>query len=240
MSAQAIEPSRSDEPFLGEQFENRDQQDEAYTVGMWTFLATEVMFFGALFLSYTLYRSLHPEVFRAAHHYLSVPMGTINTAVLLTSSFTMALAVRASQLRQRRVVMLFLAVTSVLALAFLVIKGFEWSHEFEERHLPGPTFQFSEHQPPGATVTTAEAGRVGAVLPGDVPQIFFVLYFAMTGLHAIHVIVGILVMWGLIALLAADSPLVRYYMPTEMAGLYWHFVDIVWIFLYPLFYLIPR
>jgi cytochrome c oxidase subunit III len=244
----------SQEPFLGEQYEDRRQQDESYIVGMWTFLATEVMFFGALFLAYVIYRSSYPDVFRDAHRYLNVPLGTLNTAVLLTSSFTMALAVRAAQLEQRRLEIALIGFTMLCALGFLVIKGFEWKGEFAEGHLPGPSFHYegaAASLPGGekvAATTPQDVSRVTPPVPpgrpgtlrGDRPQLFFVLYFAMTGLHAIHVIVGLLVMAVLVLALRRDLPFVRYYMPVEMTGLYWHFVDVVWIFLYPLFYLIPR
>ena len=231
MSSEAVEvprfrPREADED-LGVQYEDMGQQNEAYVVGMWTFLVTEVMFFGALFLAYLTYRTLYPSVFMAAHHELDVNLGAINTTVLLTSSFSMAIAVWAAQTKNRFWEFAGLIFTMLCACAFLVIKGFEWAAKFEHHLVPGPLYAWP---PPGYH---------GPVVPGSQTQMFFCLYFAMTGLHALHVIIGLVVMSVLLILLIRKSPLVRYYMPVEMTGLYWHFVDIVWIFLFPLFYLIP-
>jgi cytochrome c oxidase subunit 3 len=208
-------------PALAHQFDSLGQQTEAATLGMWVFLVTEVLFFGGLFVTYAVYRSLYPAAFGAASHELDILLGGINTAVLITSSLTMALAVHAAQLGQRRLLMIFLVVTMVLGTVFLGIKAVEYYHKFAEHHVPGATFQFErEHQRHA--------------------QIFFSLYFIMTGLHAIHMIIGIgvlLVMWiwAWRGRITAD-----YAGPIEISGLYWHFVDIVWIFLFPLLYLIGR
>lgn len=211
------------EEHLAHQFENREQQDESYIVGMWTFLVTEVLFFGALFLTYTLFRILYPQVYVDAHHYLKWQLGCANTMVLLTSSLTMALGVYAAQTGKRWTTIAYLFVTILLAAAFLVIKlGWEWYPKWQEGLIPGPNFRYE-----------------GAVDPGKA-QLFFGLYFAMTGLHGIHVLIGMAIMSVLILLIALNRPSVRYYMPIEMTGLYWHFVDIVWIFLFPLFYLIGK
>jgi len=208
-------------PALAHQFDSLGQQTEAATLGMWVFLVTEVLFFGGLFLTYTVYRSFYPAAFSAASHELDILLGGINTAVLITSSLTMALAVHAAQLGQRRLLMIFLVVTMVLGTVFLGIKAVEYYHKFAEHHVPGATFQFErEHQRHA--------------------QIFFSLYFIMTGLHAIHMIIGIgvlLVMW----IWAWRGRITTDYAgPIEISGLYWHFVDIVWIFLFPLLYLIGR
>ena len=212
-------------PLQCHQFENMEQQNEIYLVGMWTFLVTEVMFFGAMFLAYTIYRHANPAVFiDAGHRYLNVKLGGTNTVILLTSSFTMALAVYHAQKGNRIFQVLFLLATVALSFGFLGVKAIEWYAEIvTEHHLPGPGFRYE-------SLTHVDAAKA---------QLFFCLYFAMTGLHAIHVIIGILVMTVLAALVFFRRPAVRYYMPVEMAGLYWHFVDIVWIFLFPLFYLIP-
>jgi len=212
-------------PLKHHHFEDLEQQNESYVVGMWTFLVTEIMFFGALFLAYTIYRHENPAVFiDAGHRYLNVWLGGTNTVVLLTSSFFMAVGVYHAQKGNRQYQLVFLGLTLLCAFGFLVIKGFEWSAEFRENHLPGPYFQYESK---------------GEVIPVQKAQLFFCLYFAMTGLHAFHVIIGILVIGTLWLMVLRRHPSVQYYMPVEMAGLYWHFVDIVWIFLFPLFYLIP-
>jgi cytochrome c oxidase subunit III len=208
-------------PALAHQFDSLGQQTEAAMLGMWVFLVTEVLFFGGLFVTYAVYRSFYPAAFSAASHELDILLGGINTAVLITSSLTMALAVHAAQLGQRRLLMIFLVVTMVLGTVFLGIKAVEYYHKFAEHHVPGATFQFErEHQRHA--------------------QIFFSLYFIMTGLHAIHMIIGIgvlLVMWFWAWRGRITS---EYAGPIEISGLYWHFVDIVWIFLFPLLYLLGR
>ena len=207
---------------LAHQFDDLEQQKEASTLGMWVFLVTEVLFFGGLFLVYTVYRSLYPMEFAASSRELVVWAGTVNTFVLITSSLTMALAVRAAQLGQRRVVLTFLALTMLLGGVFLGIKAFEYYKEYIERHIPGPAFAFSEPQ------------------YAQHAQIFFSLYFVMTGLHALHMIIGLGIMAVMFWWTASGIVTEEYYSPIEISGLYWHFVDIVWIFLFPLLYLIGR
>lgn len=201
-------------------FQDYDQQRTAVSLGMWTFLSTEVLFFGGLFAAYMVYRAAYPQTFVEGSHHLDIVLGTINTGVLLTSSLTMALAVHAAQLRAHRRTVFFLIATVVLALIFLGIKGLEYFHKYEEGLIPGAHF----------------------VWPGEdrgPAQLYFLLYFIMTGLHAFHMIIGI----GVIAVMAWLARRGYYeadYMPVELLGLYWHFVDIVWIFLFPLLYLIHR
>jgi cytochrome c oxidase subunit III len=207
---------------LAHQFDDLEQQREASTLGMWVFLVTEVLFFGGLFLVYTVYRSLYPMEFAASSRELVVWAGTINTFVLITSSLTMALGVRAAQLGQRRVVLIFLALTMLLGCVFLGIKAFEYYKEYVEHHIPGGSFAFSEPQ------------------YAQHAQIFFSLYFVMTGLHALHMIIGLGVMTVMFWWTASGIVTAEYYTPIEISGLYWHFVDIVWIFLFPLLYLIGR
>jgi cytochrome c oxidase subunit 3 len=207
---------------LSIQFETPEQQTESYIVGMWTFLVTEIMFFGAVFAIYLVYRVANHETFYLAHLKLNVPMGFFNTLVLLTSSLTMALTVHFAQRGDSRKQLLFLLVTMALACTFLVVKGFEYHHKFVEGLVPGANFRFEP----------VEHLRVA--------QLFFSLYFAMTGLHALHVAIGVLVMAIMAVLIAIQHPSVQDFVPVEMVGLYWHFVDIVWIFLFPLLYLIPR
>jgi cytochrome c oxidase subunit 3 len=204
------------------QFRSETEQRESASLGMWVFLATEVMFFGGLFMAYLLYRWKFPEAFAAASHHLDVLLGGINTAVLIGSSLTMALAVRAAQLGRRRLLTGFLAATMLLGLVFLGIKAYEYHHKHEEHLVPGPYFEFRFEQ---------EALRRPA-------EIFFCLYFFMTGMHALHMVIGLGLMAWLVAGAARGRYGPRYYNPVECMGLYWHFVDIVWIFLFPLLYLV--
>lgn len=232
---------------LVHQFEQIDQQNESYIVGMWTFLVTEIMFFGALFLCYTLYRSQAPGVFfEISRHHLNVPLGATNTVFLLTSSFSMAMAVYSAQQKDRRKQLGYLALTILLSFGFLVIKGFEWKEKFEEHHVMGPGFHYGAPPPSPEMSLPQNRLATGPDVGYEYPvhdyqaQMYFSLYFGMTGLHAIHVILGIIVMSVLWVMIFRRHPAVQYYMPVEMTGLYWHFVDIVWIFLFPLFYLIPH
>ena len=188
---------------------------------MWVFLVTELMFFGGLFTGYAVYRSNYPLAFANASRHLPVVFGAINTAVLICSSLTMALAVRGAQLGKRKVLIGFLLVTMLLGSVFLGIKAVEYSHKFHENLVPGTAFIFEGPHAPQA-------------------QLFFSFYFTMTGVHALHMIIGI----GILAVLVVRSWRGRfspdYHTPVELTGLYWHFVDIIWIFLFPLLYLISR
>jgi cytochrome c oxidase subunit 3 len=213
--------SHAHHPALAHHFDDLAQQKEAATLGMWVFLVTEVLFFGGLFTAYLVYRSSYPEAFAAASHHLDVVLGTINTAVLIGSSLTMALAVHAAQLGERRTLMLFLLLTMALGAVFLGIKGVEYAHKFEEYHVPGPNFRFEEPYFRQA-------------------QIFLSLYFVMTGLHAIHMVIGLGIMTWMLVWAWNGTITKDYNSPIEISGLYWHFVDIVWIFLFPLLYLIGR
>jgi cytochrome c oxidase subunit 3 len=207
--------------FVAGQFEEPAQQREAATLGMWVFLATEVLVFGGLFLAYTVYRFQYPRVFAEASNHTLVFVGSINTAVLLVSSFVMVLAVRAAERRERLVASCFLALTALLGLAFLAIKGFEYHHEIQEGLLPGAQFHMGGANPAGA-------------------RMFFYLYFHITGVHALHVTIGV-VLLGLMAprILLSSRP-ERLATTVDLLGLYWHFVDIVWVFLFPLIYLVGR
>lgn len=218
------------------QYKDLAQQNESYIVGMWTFLVTEVMFFGGLFLAYTIYRWQNQHDFYLIHHTLDWRWGGLNTFVLLVSSFSMAMGVYYAQKKMRKEQMMALAFTIVCATAFLVIKlAFEWTPKFQHGVLPGPGFTWPYHGleqvPHGAEVVNVNSG---------IAQMFFSLYFAITGLHGIHVLVGIIAIAVLMFMTVRKYPQVENYIPTEMVGLYWHFVDLVWIFLYPLFYLIPQ
>jgi len=204
---------------LAEQFEDLPQQQEASTLGIWTFLATEILFFGGLFMSYIAYRNAYPQAFAEASKHTIMLFGTLNTAVLLTSSLTMVLAVHAIQENNVKGLFRFLLCTIALACAFLVIKGIEYHQDLDERLWPGPDFRAG--MPPQS-------------------QIFWFLYWAMTGLHAIHVTIGIGALSWVARQARRDRFSPAYYNPVDVTALYWHFVDIVWIFLYPLLYLINR
>ena len=206
-------------PALAHHFENLGEQKEASSLGMWLFIAQEVMFFGGMFVAYTVYRNLYPAAFAEASHHLDWKLGGINTAVLILSSLTMALAVRAAALGKRRQIVLFLIATVVLGSIFLGVKVVEYADMFEHHLVPGPLLQF-----PGPNARPA--------------QIFYSLYFAMTGLHALHMIIGIPILLVLAWMAHRGRYTPAYHTPVEMTGLYWHFVDIVWIFLFPLLYLV--
>jgi cytochrome c oxidase subunit 3 len=207
------------------QFQTLEQQRETASLGMWVFLTTEVLFFGGLFMTYTLNRSYYPDVFAEASRTIDLKLGAINTAVLIASSFTMAMAVWSSQTGRKKLITLFLIATLVLGSVFLGIKAIEYHQKFVEHHVPGPDFVFE----PGASVATNAHA-----------QLFFSLYFGMTGLHALHMIVGAGLLIWLIKESLRGKFTPEYNVPVENVGLYWHFVDIVWIYLFPLLYLIDR
>jgi cytochrome c oxidase subunit 3 len=208
-------------PAVAHQFDDAVQQVEASTLGMWIFLVTEIMFFGGLFVGYAVYRTAYPEAFAEGSHHLNVVLGSLNTVVLIGSSLTMVLAVHAAQADKRQRITGFLLLTVLLGAVFLGIKALEYAHKFEEHLVPGSGF-------------LAEGPHAAQV------QLFMSFYFGMTGMHALHMVVGI----GLLTLLALQAWRGRftsaYHTPVEMLGLYWHFVDIVWIFLFPLLYLLGR
>jgi cytochrome c oxidase subunit 3 len=204
---------------LSHQFDDLEQQKAAADLGMWSFLLTEVLFFGGLFLCYAVYRWHYPEAFIAASEMLDVKLGAVNTFVLLTSSLTMAMAVHSAHQGDRKAIVRWLIITMILGSVFLGVKVVEYNHKFHEHLVPGPYFQMNIPNPQPA-------------------QLYFSLYFAMTGLHAVHMIIG-LGLLTVIAIMAHRGKFSKTYSnPVEISGLYWHFVDIVWIFLYPLLYLI--
>jgi len=206
---------------LAHHFDDLDQQRDAAEFGMWIFLATEVMFFGGLFLVYGIYRLEYQQTFAAASRHLDLFWGTTNTLVLLSSSLTMALAVHAAHAGRRKPLVAFLAATVLLGSLFLGIKFYEYYHKYEERLMPlfGLPFEFE-------------------AMPAAGAPLFFQLYFTMTGLHALHMIIGVALL-GVLTVLAWKGRLLGdYSTPVHISGLYWHFVDIVWVFLFPLLYLI--
>lgn len=205
--------------FVQHHFADAEQQAESAKLGMWIFLLTEVLLFGGLFAFYTIYRSWHPEMFYEAHKYLNVTLGAVNTFVLITSSLTMALSIRFMQVNKKKLAVWNLVLTLLLAATFLVIKYFEYHHKFELGQLPGKYYTFGE-------ISLAN------------PHIFFSVYFTMTGLHGIHVIIGMIVITWILVRTIKNEFSAEYYTPIEMTGLYWHLVDLIWIFLFPLLYLI--
>jgi len=197
---------------------------------MWVFLGTEIMFFGGMFCAYLVYRMNYFSEFAAGSRSLSLKWGTINTIVLICSSLTVALGVRAAQMGKRKLLVVLLILTIILGCAFLGIKGIEWYDKYQEHHIPGASFDASDLVRDYPQIHIDQSHE----------QIYFSLYFAMTGLHALHMIIGV----GIFAFLTFHAWEGRYtpgyYTPIEIGGLYWHFVDIVWIYLFPLLYLIDR
>jgi len=229
---------------VAHQFQDADQQADADTLGMWTFLATEVLFFGGLICAYAIYRHLY---FVAWHEgstvvngfrWLGVSSGAWNTAVLLTSSLTVVLAVRVAKLERRSTLVVMLAITIALGIGFLAIKAAEYTHEYHEGVMPG----FSLFHPDEQITQDLQKASAGSAIAESTLlrhfQLFWVIYFFMTGLHAIHMIVGI----GLFAYLLLQATRGKFtrehHASVEIMGLYWHFVDLVWIFLFPLLYLV--
>jgi cytochrome c oxidase subunit III len=204
---------------VAEQFDDMEQQHSASTLGMWVFLATEVLFFGGMFAGYLVYRTLYGEAFAEASRAMNLVLGSVNTGVLLSSSLTMALAVNAAQRNERRKSVVFLLMTMALGVTFLGIKGIEYAQKFSEHLVPGVDFRFA-----GPNAIHVE--------------MFYILYFLLTGFHALHLTIGV----GVLSVITVKAYRGRfseaYFSPVEVSGLYWHFVDIVWIFLYPLLYLI--
>jgi cytochrome c oxidase subunit 3 len=218
-------------------FETEEQQREAASFGMWLFLLTEIMFFGGMFFAYLLYRNWYYDAFVVASNQLSIPLGATNTAVLIGSGFFMALGVWAAEVRKKNLLVLFLVITTLLGAVFIGVKGVEYHEKWEKHHIPGSHFDVSEFVNPQAY------GLKETPLAPDMAQrtqVFFFLYFAMTGMHALHMIIGIgLLIWLMWRAQKGDFTN-GYVAPIENFGLYWHFVDIVWLFLFPLLYLINR
>lgn len=200
-------------------FATGNQEFEASKFGMWLFLVTEIMLFGGLFVAYAIFRGMYPETYHEAHHELNKIMGGTNTIVLLLSSLSMALAVHFAQVNKRTRSMQMLVVTFICAIIFMIIKYFEYRHKFSLGIFTAKYYTFDE---------------IKAVHPG----LFFSLYFVMTGLHGIHVLIGMgLIAWVFFRTKRGDFN-DKYFTPVELTGLYWHLVDLIWIFLFPLLYLI--
>jgi cytochrome c oxidase subunit 3 len=208
-------------PTVPHQFDDAGQEREASTMGMWLFIATEILFFGAMFLGYTVYRCAYPQAFAEASRHTLIVFGGTNAAVLLISSTTMAFAVRAARENRRWLLVSFLLLTASLGCLFLVIKGFEYSKEIGEHLLPDSSFHIEAAQPAKA-------------------EMFFYIYWLMTGFHALHVTIGIFLILIFAARASLTNAFTNHDTPVDLLGLYWHFVDIVWVFLFPLLYLVDR
>src|SRR5687768_16755212 len=210
-------------PFLQHHFEDLGQQHEASNLGMWFFVAQEILFFGGIFCAYFVYREMYPEAWKAGSHHQNWKIGLFNTIVLIGSSLTMALAVWGAQGAKRKFTTLMLVLTLILGMAFVGVKGYEYAEHIHEGLFPGANFTYVHHENPGLTRGV---------------ELFMVFYFTMTGLHALHMIIGAgLLLWFIKRSWRGDFG-EEYYSPVEIMGLYWHFVDIVWIFLFPLLYLV--
>jgi cytochrome c oxidase subunit 3 len=221
---------------LRHHFETVEQQREASSFGMWLFLLTEIMFFGGLFAAYLIYRNWYYPAFVAGSHQLSIWLGGINTVVLISSSFTMAMGVYSAEMKNKRGLLLALGATLILGLVFLGIKAVEYTEKYEKHHIPGANFSIEEFVNP-ADLTK---DKPLAYDMAEKTQMYFSLYFAMTGMHALHMIIGIAIL-TILMIRAWGGAYTDGHMTTiENFGLYWHFVDIVWIFLFPLLYLISR
>jgi cytochrome c oxidase subunit 3 len=239
-------------------FDTMRQQKEAAVLGMWVFLLTEILFFGGLFVAYAIYRVWYFEAFAEASRRLSLFWGGLNTAVLIGSSLTMALAVRSAQTNNRKWTVNWLVLTMVLGCVFLGVKVIEYQDKFANYEVPGAHYNWLYHEQHAAaeggheTGQAAEGGQAAAeggehrvlhMTPEHLQrttQIYFCLYFTMTGLHALHMIIGVGLMMVITWMAWKGKFDAEYYTPVEMSGLYWHFVDIVWIFLFPLLYLVER
>lgn len=207
------------EPHVLHHFVDSEQQFESSKLGMWIFLVTEILFFGGLFVAYIVYRAWHPELFILAADHLDTTMGAINTVVLIASSLTIALAIRAAQLNQTGHLIKLLYATIGLACTFMVIKYFEYADKFAVGIYPGAHYTYGG-------------------IDHELASVFFSIYYMMTGLHGIHIIIGIVFIGKLVYQAKKNVFSSKYYTPVEITALYWHLVDIIWIFLFPLLYLI--
>lgn len=204
---------------LYEQFSDIEQQRATSTAGIWVFIASEIMFFGALILAFSVYRITYASAFGQAAHELNVALGGFNTAVLFTSGLTMSLAAATNKMGAKFLTILLLLATAVLGTVFLVIKGIEYHEDWSKGLFPGAGFHWVESNAPQV-------------------QLFFVLYFIMTGFHALHLAIGIGLIMVVISLVLSGWIRREHFMPLEVAGIYWHFVDLVWIILFTLLYLL--
>jgi cytochrome c oxidase subunit 3 len=227
----ALNHEEQHRPELLHHFADAQQQRDSASLGMWIFLATEVMFFGGLFCAYLIYRGWYFADFAAASTSIDALLGGTNTAVLICSSLTVVLAIWAAQTSRRGLLLSMLVLTMIFGLVFLGIKAKEYKDKFEEHHVPGASFSFDRQPVPGQSGQYANPRHA---------EIFFALYFIMTGLHALHMIIGLGIFTWLLWMAWKGRFTPEYHTPLEVGGLYWHFVDIIWIYLFPLLYLIDR
>ena len=253
-TSQTTTPATEHHPAWAHQFDDMEQQRDASSFGMWVFLLTEIMMFGGLFTAYLIYRIRYYDAFVAGSTSISVSWGFANTLVLIGSSFTMAMGVWASQHGKRRQQVLFILLTMILGAAFLGVKAKEYYDKWDECHIPGQIIGKAFNASGGCSAKDPTLGNIAdeimekrtdmaegaAKQIASQTQIFFSFYFAMTGLHATHMVIGLGVLAWLLLRAKRGEFGPDYYTPVENVGLYWHFVDIVWIFLFPLLYLISR
>ncbi len=267
------------DPHLAHHFDTPKQQAESSKLGMWLFLSTEILLFGGLFCAYAVYRANHPEIFIYAHQFLDKNLGGLNTLVLITSSFTMAWAVRAAQLGRTKRLVILLTITLLCACGFLGVKAIEYEHKWKHGLLwgkyydPASNHPAQVHEEPSRELNRDEIGdddeHVGEANP-DLPllppaalepggladplrqpdghqgmqteprnvQLFFGVYFVMTGLHGLHVIAGMIAIGWILLRARREEFGPGYFAPVDSVGLYWHLVDLIWIYLFPLLYLI--
>lgn len=232
MSAPAPPHAAGDaSPFLQVHFRSMREQLDTAKLGLWLFLGSELLFFGGLFVAYAVFRANHPEAFQYAHHFLDWRMGALNTVVLIGSSLTAAWAVRSAQLGRQAELRLLLLATLVLASLFLVVKYFEYRHKLHHG-----VFWGAAYHPSPEMLASLPAALRGAAPPSNLGS-FFSVYFLMTGLHGLHVLIGMGLYLWLIRRAGRGDFGPGYYVPVDVVALYWHLVDVIWIFLFPLFYL---
>ncbi|HTX75030.1 MAG TPA: cytochrome c oxidase subunit 3 family protein [Terracidiphilus sp.] len=230
-------------PYQRHHFASMEQQVDTTSFAMWLFLLTEIMFFGGLFTAYLIFRNWYYPAFVEASHQLSIKEGTANTAVLIVSSFTMAMGVWCAETRRRGALVLCLCLTFILGLVFLGIKYDEYHEKYEKHHVPGLHYSLKSFTDPASDPEVHNAYPDDKPLMPDMArhtEIYFGLYFAMTGMHALHMIIGISILAFMIFRARAGAYTTGHVTFVNNFGLYWHFVDIIWIFLYPLLYLISR
>jgi cytochrome c oxidase subunit 3 len=229
-------------PYQRHHFETMDQQVDATGFAMWLFLLTEIMFFGGLFCSYLIFRNWYYQAFVVASHQLDIFWGTLNTLLLIVSSFTMAMGVWSAEMRKKGLLTLFLVLTWILGVAFLGVKTIEYSEKIEKHHVPGFHYSLKSFTDAKSDMEVWDRYH-DKDLPVDMArhtELYFSLYFAMTGMHALHMIIGIGILTFMIFMARRDKYTTGHVTFVENFGLYWHFVDIIWIFLFPLLYLISR
>ena len=230
-------------PYQRHHFETTAQQFDATNFAMWIFLLTEIMFFGGLFAAYLILRNWYYQAFVEASHQLDIFWGTLNTLLLIISSFTMAMGVWAAEKGKKNLLLVFLGLTWILGMGFLGVKSIEYTEKIEKHHVPGFHYSVQSFTNPASDVEVHKKYPQDKPLPYDMAQKteeYFFLYFAMTGMHALHMIIGIGILTFMIFRARAGAYTSGHVTYVENFGLYWHFVDIIWIFLFPLLYLISR